>query len=306
MHLLAAEGDTWGIAGPTFVKIYLIAAIASLVVTLIVRRWLGRGRRVRRELHPYEVAYLIGGRPRTIATAVAALRADGAIEASDDRRLSAAPLPQAMRDPLDAAIHTAVRTGRITSARRLATGYDVRQALDKIQDTLAGDGLVTGPRRRRWFRLSLVLPAGVLGIGIVRMVAGVQNDRPVGNLVVMLIALAAAAVVLLRRVPHVLRSGRAAVQAVRSRSTHLDPSMSPAWATYGVAGAALGVALFGMPALTSIDPEFAEATGLQHQLASTMGSAGGSGTPYTSCGSSCGGGSGCGGGSSCGGGGCGG
>jgi hypothetical protein len=93
MHLLAAEGDTWGIAGPTFVKIYLIAAIASLIVTLIVRRWLGRGRRVRRELHPYEVAYLIGGRPRTIATAVAALRADGAIEASDDGRLSAVPLP---------------------------------------------------------------------------------------------------------------------------------------------------------------------------------------------------------------------
>jgi hypothetical protein len=178
MQLLAAEGDTWGIAGPTFVKIYLIAAIASLVVTLIVRRWLGRGRRVRREPHPYEVAYLIGGRPRTIATAVAALRADGAIEASDYGRLRAAPLPRPMRDPLDAAIHTAVRTGRIRSARRLATGYDVRRALDKIQETLAGDGLVTGPRRRRWFRLSLVPPAGVLGVGIVRMVAGVQNHRP--------------------------------------------------------------------------------------------------------------------------------
>jgi hypothetical protein len=84
--------------------------------------------------------------------------------------------------------------------------------------------------------------------------------------------------------------------------------MSPAWTTYGAASAALAVALFGVAALTSIDPEFAESTDLRAQffpVTGAVGLAGSSGScgTWSSGGSSSGGG--CGGGG-CGGGGCGG
>jgi uncharacterized protein (TIGR04222 family) len=310
MHLLAAEGGTWGISGPAFAGGYLVAMVVSLIGTLLIRRWIRRGRRLRRELHAYEVAYLIGGPRRTIATAVAGLRADGAIETSGDRdqNLRAIGGPRTMRTQLDTAIHSTLRAGRVTTARMLGTGYDVRRAVDKIRDGLVRDGLAVGPRQRLRSRLAVALLVGLLGVGVVRLVAGIRNDRPVGQLTSMLMVLTVVTVILLLRTPRSLRSGTAAVEAVRSRNAHLDPSMSPAWTTYGAPGAALGVALFGMAALTSIDPEFAAAAGLQHQLVSAAGAAGGasSGSFGYSCSAGvAGGGSSCGGGG-CGGGGCGG
>ena len=65
MHLLAAEAGTWGISGPAFAGLYLIAAIVLLITTLLIQRRIRRGRPVQRDLHPYEVAYLIGGPRRT-------------------------------------------------------------------------------------------------------------------------------------------------------------------------------------------------------------------------------------------------
>lgn len=312
MGRLTAEGDTWGISGPAFIRGYLIAAVLALIVTLVIRWLIQGGRRVQRELHPYEVAYLIGGQRRTIATAVAGLRADGAIETDGSGALRSAGRPRTLQTPLDLVVHAAIRTGAATRVSRLATGASgarVVRAVDQIRDGLVRDGLAAGPRERRLFRLAAVFPVAVLVVGVVRLFAGMANDRPVGNLMLTLIVLAVMTVGLLRRTPRTLRSGNAAVAAARSRSAHLNPSMSPAWTTYGAVGAALGAALFGMAAVTSIDPEFAAAAGLQHQFAAAGGfSASSSGSSYSS-GSSCGGsscgGGGCGGGG-CGGGGCGG
>jgi hypothetical protein len=126
MYLLAAEGaDTWGISGPAFLRIYVIAAAGFLTGTLLIRRWIRGGRRSERELHPYEVAYLIGGPRRAIATAVAGLRADDAIEASEDGQLCVTAAPRVMRTPLDTAIHNTVQAGKVTSAQTLRVGYEV-------------------------------------------------------------------------------------------------------------------------------------------------------------------------------------
>lgn len=88
MHLLAAKGDTWGISGPAFAGLYLIAAVVFLIGTLLIRRWIRRGRPVHGSCTRTRVAYLIGGLRRAVATAVAGLRADRAIDVSEDGRLS--------------------------------------------------------------------------------------------------------------------------------------------------------------------------------------------------------------------------
>jgi uncharacterized protein (TIGR04222 family) len=310
MYLLAAEGaDTWGISGPAFLRIYVIAAAGFLTGTLLIRRWIRGGRRSERELHPYEVAYLIGGPRRAIATAVAGLRADDAIEASEDGQLCVTAAPRVMRTPLDTAIHNTVQAGKVTSAQTLRVGYEVRQAVDQLRDVLVRDGLAVGPRQRARSRLAVVFLVVLLGVGVARLVAGAWNGHPVGYLLLMLMALAVVIVVLLVRVPRALRSGTAAVEAVRSRQSHLDPSMSPAWTTYGATGAAFGVALFGVAALNSIDPEFAASSDLPTQFLPVAGVGGLTGwsdsgivsTYGSSGGGSCGGAGGCGGGGGCGG-----
>jgi len=53
----------------------------------------------------------------------------------------------------------------------------------------------------------------------------------------------------------------AELAALRERNQHLAPRSTPAWATYGPAGAALAVALFGDAALRAGDPALAVALG---------------------------------------------
>ena len=57
-------------------------------------------------------------------------------------------------------------------------------------------------------------------------------------------------------------AGQAVLAESRTRSRHLAPSLAPSWATYGVAGAAMGVALYGTAAIWAADPAFAGAAGL--------------------------------------------
>jgi uncharacterized protein (TIGR04222 family) len=298
MHMLATQGDTWGIPGPAFAGLYLVATVVvvsgTALILVVIRS--GRGRGSARELHPYEVAYLIGGRRRAVATAVAGLHVDGAIE-TFSRRLCATAAPETMRTPLDIAVHDAISSARANTARTLETADDVRRALDGIRDGLVRDGLAPGPRELSRSRLAALLPVALLCVGLARLVAGAANGRPVGVLVVIMFALGMAIVVMLANAQKALRSGTSAVKAARARYGHLAPSMSPAWQTYGAPGAALGVALFGMAALTSIDPQFAAASGLRSHFATSSASSGspGGGGGGGGCGGGGGGGGGCGG-----------
>lgn len=286
------RGDTWGISGPAFIGIYLAATVACLFLTLLLRRWVSQAGPMQRELHPYEVAYLIGGPRHAVATAVAGLRADGAIECVGNRELRASDRPRTMRTPLDSAIYETLRAGMVTDTRSLEHTPEVRRGTDDLANRLIAAGLAAGPRQRRNYRRAALPMVAVLVLGIVRLLAGAANGHSVGMLIGILFVVVILTVRLVKA-PRTTGAGTKAVRSVRSRSSHLNPSMSPAWATYGAVGAALGVALFGIAAMRSIDPAFAEAAAMQQQLAAA--SAGGRGSGGSSCG-----------GSSCGGGGCGG
>ncbi|OLT12188.1 hypothetical protein BJF78_25030 [Pseudonocardia sp. CNS-139] len=135
----------------------------------------------------------------------------------------------------------------------------------------------------------------VAGLGLVRLLAGIADARPVGYLVAALAAVTLVAAFQLARAPRRSRLGDRALADLRTEHHGLAPALRPDWQVYGPAGAALSIGVFGTSALWASDPAFAHDIAAQHVTAGGSGSVGGSD----------GGGDG-GGGGGCGGGGCGG
>jgi len=300
-----AMQDTWGIPGPTFIAVFAGAMVAIAVFAAIHRKVLFRGNRDARvdDLGPQQVAYLNGGDRLAIYAALGGLRAAGAIGTGPHHTLTqTGPLPAGVT-PLDAAIHNAA--GRNARSRHLMDDQWVRSALDQLRDGLERRGLANSRQTVKTARLWSVAAAALVLIGVLRLIAGIQRDKPVGLLIPSL----AFAVVLFLALLVVNRIATTAairgMRSLRQRHSHLSPRQSPSYATYGASGAAMGVALFGAASLYSMDPAFAAEAEIHRAAAAGAGSSGSSGSSCGS-GSSCSGGSSCGGGGGCGGGGCGG
>ncbi|GIJ24058.1 TIGR04222 domain-containing membrane protein [Micromonospora lutea] len=299
----AVDYDTWGVPGPTFITLYLAATVIAVAVVLVRRRALlgGRAAPPADQLGPQQVAYLNGGADFAVWTSLGTLRSRGAIGVDSERRLTAdGPLPPAATQ-LDRAIHYAA-TQRIP-ARDLRRTEWVERALVELRDGLDQRGLALGPDRRAALRQGPLLLVALVVLGVVRIVAGLANDRPVWYLVLTVLALTALTIVLLVRVPRRTRAAEAALRTLRQRNRHLAPAANPAYATYGAAGAGMAVALYGTASLWALDPVFAQQAQIQRHVAaggaSTTGGCGGGSTAGASggcSGGSCGGGGGCGGG----------
>ncbi len=301
--LLAAPGDTWGIAGPTFLTGYLVAAAALLILATLHRRALlgGAPEALSARMGPQQAAYLNGGPRLALYSSLAGLRGAGVIGSggTTGRLVTTGPKPLGLT-PLDNAVYDAAH--RHTSTREVGADPAVRGALERLRSGLEEAGWAVPDARRTGVRMWGLAALFLVGVGLVRFFDGLGNGRPVGYLVLALLAMAGVAVYLVVRVPVPTRAGRAAVRRLRAEQAHLAPANSPALATYGAAGAAMGVALFGGAALWAMDPAFAAEAEIQRQAAGS-GYAGSS----TGCGGgTSGGGSSCGGGGGCGGGGCGG
>ncbi|MEU7619578.1 TIGR04222 domain-containing membrane protein [Micromonospora rifamycinica] len=312
MNILAASGDTWGIPGPLFLKLYLMVAAVAVVGTLLHRRRTTAGppdAAGTDQLGPQQVAYLNGGDQLAVWSALGGLRAAGAIDVRPDRRLIAAgPTPTGVT-PLDHAIRHAAR--QPVAARTLGRDSGVARALEQLRLGLEQRGLLIDADGVRALRRGRNLLLVLLALGVVRLVAGLINGRPVGWLLLALAGLGVA-FALLARTPRRTRAANVLLRRLRSSSHHLSPDSTPAYATYGAAGAAMGVALFGTASLYALDPGFAAQAEIQRQALSASSGSSYSGSSGTSCGgstSSCSGGSSSscgGGGGGCGGGGCGG
>jgi uncharacterized protein (TIGR04222 family) len=312
MTVLAGAGDTWGIAGPAFLQIYLVLAVAALLLGVLMRsRTLRGGDGDASRPNPVEVAYLNRGDSLAVQTAVAGLRAAGAVDAAPGGTMVAVgPFPAGAGD-LDYAVHSALATPRRLGDLLREPG--LTNALHRMRDRLTDAGLMVSPDQRRDARLAGAPLFIVLAVGIARLMAGLAGHKAVG-LLVFLDILTLVACVRLMVVPRLTRAGRRLLTRLRTGNGHLEPRLAPSWATYGPTGAMLGVALFGTAALWASDPAFATGAGIPPVTSGGAGSfwsgsggaSGDGGGSSCSGGNSCGGGSSCGGGGGCGGGGCGG
>ncbi|MGC4772463.1 TIGR04222 domain-containing membrane protein [Micromonospora sp. DT44] len=291
MIVHAASGDTWGVPGPTFLRLYLVAAVVLVTIAVLHRVRLGTGAEpvVAKSLGPPEVAYLNGGPALAVHAALGGLRRRGAIDVGPDRRLlTTGPTPSRLTQ-LEQAIHGAAHQG--VRARDLGQDQRVAAVLDQLGASLEGRGLRVSQAQQASARQWRILLAALLVFGVVRLFAGLANGRPVGFLLLTLVGVAVA-VLLLWRVPQATRAGRNALRDLRTRHHHLAPDSSPAYATYGAAGAAMGVALYGTASLWAIDPGFAAQAEIQRQAIASSGWSSGAGTGSSgTTGSSCGGGS---------------
>lgn len=297
-------GDTWGISGPTFLLGYTVIAVLVGFAALRARRAVAAESPDRRPgdlaAHPHDVAYLNGGPELAVYSALSAMHLAGTIGTAGRGRVRAAGRLEPGTAPLERAVHFTAAAP--VERRRLVFQRPVVTALEDVQRRLVEAGLLLSTEQRRRIRAVGWWMVAVAGLGLVRLLAGIANARPVGLLVVALLAVTAVALVLLARAPRRSRLGDAALAELRGRHHALAPDQRPDWAVYGPAGAALGVGMFGMSALWAGDPAFADE--LAAQRVATGG--GDAGAVSSGCGSSGGGDGGGGGGGGCGGGGCGG
>jgi uncharacterized protein (TIGR04222 family) len=291
-------GDTWGISGPAFLSGYAVLAAIVLIASIGARRTIAGSRRsepvtgIARQ--PHDVGYLNGGAELAVVSALTALRLRGAIW-SERGNAQRVPHTDPGSDRLERALHGAIDAP--THRKRIPTSRGVAAALAVIEQRLVdAELLLSAAQRRRIRNVGWWMPA-VAGLGLVRLLAGIANAKPVGLLVVALTVVTVIAAVLMSTAPRRTRLGDKTLAALRTDNHALDPKERPEWALYGPLGAALGIGLFGMTAVWASDPAIAGELAVQR--ISTAGSDGSSG------GGDSGGSSGCGGGG-CGGGGCGG
>ncbi|MEU4316474.1 TIGR04222 domain-containing membrane protein [Nocardia sp. NPDC024068] len=283
----AAAGPAWGIAGPAFLLVYVLLAVAAVVAGFWLRnRVLMPVEPPAERLTSPELGMLTGD-DRAVMASVALLRGHDLIDSTGHP--TGKPAPVAVLDPFTLGV-----AQRMDESKQSFSGvaHRTRAELAELRGSLHRRGYLTdsGYSKRLRRAGSPILAVGALGV--VRLYAGVANGSAVLLLVLVLVALAIAAWRVMAPV-RVTPKGRAALDDATARHRHLRPANAPSFETYGGAAAGLAVALFGAHALMLLDP------GLNAALGDPRVDGGGGG-------GDAGGDSGGGDGGSCGGGGCGG
>jgi uncharacterized protein (TIGR04222 family) len=170
-------------SGPEFLALYVPLAIACVVCTFLWSRALHAPRQAERvgDLHPYEVAHLVGGAARAVDAALAHLVESGVLSFDKLTQLFARDhdLPRDAH-PLEKALVAAVTEPTPIATLRAAAANEV----GRIRQRLETLGLELNDRQlnaARWVPGLLIL--GVLGFGLVKLAIGVSIHKPVGFLV---------------------------------------------------------------------------------------------------------------------------
>ncbi|QTI71863.1 TIGR04222 domain-containing membrane protein [Gordonia polyisoprenivorans] len=237
--------DTWGIPSTTFLALYAVISVAALAVVIVRRRPAHQRVDDLPDLTPAQIGAL-ASEENAVLAAVAQLRAAGYITSNGrvTNRLKAAP---AQNDRFVRAV------GDRYARRGTGALRDVSAPLRQVHSELTEAGLRHA--RRRAVGVAVLIP--VLVLGLARIVAGLSHRKPVGYLVVIVICLAA--VCIWCAVHPCERTGRgdSVLTELRRRHRLLAPQYRPALATLGAHHAAVAAALYGIEALTLLDPRLA-------------------------------------------------
>lgn len=299
--------EPWGLTGPEFMQLYWIAVAFAVVVVIVAKV---RSRSVaqpqpgdRGDLSPYDLALLAAGPTRVEHTALAGLLAGGAVRVSRGGKISRTVGGPGPADPVQEFVYARFRKAGKLGPLGFANSPLGRQMID----TLDQRGFITSMHRAARLRRVHWLFLVIIGVGLARLVNGLQLERPVEDLtfalVVTLVIWIVCRLILGTAKSRITPRGREALDYHRTQS----PRMAATGAMVGFA--VLGpIALYGLTAFP--DEELNEILAMNTASASTSSSDGGG--CGSGCGSSCGsssssdsssGGSSCSSGSSCGGGG---
>jgi len=217
---IAAAGDTWGISDPTFLVVYVVLAVAVCLACIQARRAIADPRpRPVLDLtaHPYDVAYLTGGPDLAVYSALSSLHLGAAIAV--EGRGSVRAGRKVGTDALERAIHFAAMGA--VPCHRIQSQHPVTTALDTISNRLVDAGLLLSTEQRRAYRAIGWWMLAVAGLGLVRLLAGIAEARPVGYLSVTLGVVTVIGIVALTRAPRRSRSGEAELARLRREQPQL-------------------------------------------------------------------------------------
>ncbi|MDX6718915.1 MAG: hypothetical protein QOJ63_1169 [Solirubrobacteraceae bacterium] len=291
---------TWGISGTSFLWAYGILCVLTAGGIWLRRASLLSARDAgvpSGGLDAHELAMLNGGPQLAITIAATKLHRLGALAAGASGTVTGAAGRPAHGDDdigeLEHEVYDAVERDPGISSRALCRRLEERPPIQRMVSELTDRGLLLDDATRRRITWLWLWAVPVLALGVARLVAGIQNGRPIEYLALVLAAAASAmlcyAFALAR--PWATARGRELLDTERGGRKKLDHL--PIGAEIPMA-----VALFGAGALWTADPIFASAWEVPRER---------SGFGWgTGSGGGCGGGGCGGGGGGCGGGGCGG
>ncbi|GLZ38962.1 TIGR04222 domain-containing membrane protein [Actinokineospora sp. NBRC 105648] len=305
--------EPWGIAGPDFLRVYLVGAAFAILIAGAVRIMARTGAAAHRtgtgQLTVAELAYLAGGARRVVELSVARLLDAGKLRPSRGGRVQAVEGAASGTDPVDRAVLAETRRHKHRSVSLVVDRVVQLQAVTSTADALVAKGLLVDRRAAR-ARLSAAPIAVLFAVGLVRWVNGVSQGRPVGWLSVALLGTLVLLVAVFRTpVPERTYAGTRRLAEARQAARHSRqaPPADPRITDYALVGGVAGmVALGGLASYP--DADIASALEF-HRVPAAYAAGGGPGGSSAGCGAvtgggSCAGGGGDGGGSSgCGGGG---
>jgi uncharacterized protein (TIGR04222 family) len=288
--------NPFALHGSAFLGVLIPALVAATVVGVVIRARLRSpgpqpGDRTS-ELEWAEVAHLVGGSRRLTEAALARLVAAGAVRVSPDGA-TLEPTGQTTEElsSVEVALLSGLPVQRGDQKAREELAVRASRAFTRQANALRDEGYVMDDDRARRIRWAAVLPvvAVLLFLAAPRLIAGVLSGRPVGFLLVTVLAGSGFGLAVgLAGVDHLTRRGRHILRKVRTAKRHLQRGVqSHRPDTIGMAVALFGVAVLASGWLDMLAPWSAP----QPSSSGTGGCGGGCG----GCGGGCGGCGGCGG-----------
>jgi uncharacterized protein (TIGR04222 family) len=275
-NIVAQGWNPFDFTGRQFLVFYCCAFVAACVAAAIFRRnalnATGAGTVRPDDLDPYQIAYLNGGRRLVVNAAVAHLIAQKKLSFDQGAKKLIAtdaginhdrPYLHTVEKTLLSQAREPVELARVHE-RLAPTVEQVRSGLQQ-RGLVADDSAVASARA-----IGLVLTLGVVAVGLIKLFVGLSRSRPVGYLVVLLLASVVIALAVFARKSERTRRGNEALSAARERTD--EQSAGPAIAA-GTMTAAMAMALFGPSVLAGVP----ELSGLRQTIRDSRGGDGGGG-----------------------------
>lgn len=304
--LLIGAANPFDLAGPQFLVVFGVVSIVAVLAAYVMRQFLRDNMPIddQKPLSPYEIACLGGGVPGVLRACLATLVVDSRLQLVPGEKTSSfkanGPAFKGDHDIERIMLRQASHENGATAAELLDAA---RPAAEEIQSSLRGRRLMESNESfaaARWAPFALL--SLVCLVGLVKVFVGIQRDKPIVILIVMLFGLALA-MVYFCRLPLRTRRGEELLSQLkgqhdRLKSLQLGSQAEMANASLSSNDLLLAAGLFGLASLHH--PDVAALNKSLKPLSE-------SGFSSSGCGAStgCGGGGGDGGGG-CGGGGCGG
>lgn len=234
---LAIEGTPLDWSGSAFLKLYLVALLATTVAAVFWRRALRENgaRPSTSGLGALEAAYLVGGPARCLDTAVADLLSQKIVRLDQgENRFVVGPEAGNLPAPTAALRRLMIGNGRSEHVFRQGLGL-----FDEVGNRLRQLGLLLDTQsalRAAW--LPALLPGLVLLMGVAKVYIGIQRDRPVGFLVMLCLVALVVTLFFALRLPSRSRAGDQAIAGLHLQ--HARAARAPRESELPLAVALLG------------------------------------------------------------------